>query len=51
MIGVFGEQVAHNMTDSGGELYMRYTIDINSAMQSRNEVKITVKESKTQCLN
>ena len=51
MIGVFGEQVAHNMTDSGGELYMRYTIDINSAMQSRNEVKITVKESKMQCLN
>lgn len=50
-IGVFGEQVAHNLTDSGGEVYMRYTIDINSAMQSRNEVKITVKESKTQCLN
>ncbi len=50
-IGVFGEQVAHSLTERGGELYMRYTIDINSAMQSRNEVKITVKESKAQCLN
>ncbi len=51
MIGVFGEQVAHNMTNRGGELYLRYTIDINSVMQSRNEVKITVKESKTLCPN
>ena len=39
------------MTDRGGELYLRYTIDINSVMQSRNEVKITVKESKTLCPN
>lgn len=46
-IGVFGEQIAHNLTDNGGEVYLRYTIDINSAMQSRNEVKIIVKESKT----
>ena len=51
MIGVFGEQVASSLTEEGGEILMRYTIDIKSAMQSRNEVKITVKESKTQCLN
>ncbi len=44
MVGIFGELVDNGLTDSGGALVMRYTIDINSSMVSRNEVKISVKE-------
>ena len=49
-IGVFGEQVAHNLVEWSGEIFLRYTIDINSVMQSHNEVKISIKEN-SQCLN
>ena len=44
MIGVFGERLRSNFADVGGELFMRYTIDVNGGYQSRNEIKITVKE-------
>lgn len=44
MIGIFGETVDNALTETGGQLLMRYTIDINSSMVSRNEVKIFVKE-------
>ncbi len=44
MVGIFGELVENNLTENGGALVMRYTIDINSGLVSRNEVKISVKE-------
>ncbi|MDD4698756.1 MAG: DUF1934 domain-containing protein [Oscillospiraceae bacterium] len=43
-IGVFGQSIINDLNEFGGELSMSYTIDINSSMVSRNEVKITVKE-------
>jgi uncharacterized beta-barrel protein YwiB (DUF1934 family) len=45
MIGVFGEKIISSIRDDGGELSMKYTIDINSSLASRNELHITVKEA------
>ena len=46
MVGIFGQSIINNLNESGGELSISYTIDVNSSMVSRNEVKITVKEVK-----
>ncbi|OJU18611.1 MAG: hypothetical protein BGN88_00545 [Clostridiales bacterium 43-6] len=46
MVGIFGESIRSTMTGKGGELYMSYTIDVNSELLSRNEIAITVKEAK-----
>lgn len=43
-VGVFGEKLSCNLSERGGKLNMRYTIDINSLFASRNEVDITVSE-------
>lgn len=51
LIGVFGEHVTADLGEGGGEIRLRYTIDINAAMQSRNEVQISIKELKPPCLN
>ena len=42
MIGVFGESVQHDISENGGRLYMRYTIDVNYGLVSRNELEISV---------
>ena len=31
------------MTENGGELYLKYTIDMNSALVSENEVYLDVR--------
>lgn len=52
MIGVFGESVESAFSDAGGELKLKYTIDINAVLASRNEIFITVKNKEaTGCLN
>ena len=43
-IGIFGEEVKWDFSESGGWLDMSYTIDSNLRPISRNQVKITVKE-------
>lgn len=43
-MGIFGETVKNNINENGGDLFMSYTIDINSGMLSRNSVEIKVKE-------
>ena len=45
VIGIFGENVVHNLTESGGTLNMSYTIDSNLELISRNTVEISVKRS------
>ena len=44
MIGIFGENIRHNLTSEGGHLEMSYTIDSNLNLISRNKVEITVRE-------
>lgn len=42
-IGVFGEMITNNV-EKDGSLYLRYTLDVNSAFISRNEIEIKFKE-------
>lgn len=44
MIGVYTKDITSELTDSGGDLYFRYALDINSTLISENEVFINVKE-------
>lgn len=44
MVGVFGEAIKSELNDNGGKLYMRYTVDVNMGLVSRNEIEISVKE-------
>lgn len=44
MVGVFGETIQNEITSDGGRLYMRYTVDVNMGLLSRNEIEISVKE-------
>ncbi len=43
-IGVFGETIENALSKAGGRLYLRYTIDADAELVSRNEVEISVKE-------
>lgn len=45
MIGIFTSQLHAHLTDEGGELEVRYTLDINSNLSSSNEILITIKEA------
>lgn len=46
MVGISAKDIKNSLTDSGGELYLRYAVDINSSHISSNEVYITIKEAK-----
>ena len=46
LIGIFGEKVKTDLSSCGGEISMKYTIDSNLRLVSRNSVKISVKEVK-----
>lgn len=45
MIGVFTSRLDSDLNDAGGNLKVSYTLDINSALSSTNELSITVKEA------
>lgn len=45
MIGVFTSRLHSELNDGGGSLEVSYTLDINSALSSLNEIFITVKEA------
>ena len=42
-VGVFGEEVHNALTDKGGKIYMKYSLDINLGLLSENEIEIDVK--------
>lgn len=46
LIGIFGEKVKTDLTSKGGEISMKYSIDSNLRLISRNSVKISVREVK-----
>jgi len=45
VIGIFGECIEHNLTESGGEVKIKYTIDSDLRLISRNEVNISIREN------
>lgn len=46
LIGIFGETVSHDLKKNGGNILMKYTVDSNLNLISRNTVNITVREVK-----
>ena len=42
IMGVYGKNIVSDMTEKGGTLCFRYTLDFNSMPASENELKITV---------
>lgn len=48
MVGIFTSSFDSTLDASGGSLQVRYTLDINSALSSNNEILITVKEAASQ---
>lgn len=44
MIGVNTNELKNEITDHGGNLYMKYTIDVNSDFFSENEVFVNITE-------
>jgi len=43
MVGISADDVVCNLNEDGGDLYMKYTIDINSTLMSQNEMFIDFK--------
>ena len=48
MVGVFTSSFESTLTEQGGSLRVRYTLDINSSLSSNNEISIIVKEAAKQ---
>lgn len=44
LIGVNTDEIRNGLTENGGEVYLKYTLDINSSLMSENEMRINVKE-------
>jgi uncharacterized beta-barrel protein YwiB (DUF1934 family) len=43
-LGVFTHAIRNNLTENGGELYFKYTLDANSNFISDNEVKLEISQ-------
>lgn len=43
MIGISTNEMRRGITSDGGEIYVRYTIDVNSGLMLTNEITINVK--------
>ncbi len=42
MVGVFTDTIKNNLNQNGGELYVRYSLDFNAGLVSKNEINIKV---------
>ena len=45
-IGILGNDIVSNLTDNGGTLNFKYSLDVNTALSSENEVCINIEECK-----
>ena len=45
VIGILADTIENRLTSKGGEVKLRYTLDLNSNVLSTNEINITVKEN------
>lgn len=43
-IGVSGDKIVSSLTDAGGDIEFKYSLDVNASLTSENEVYINVKE-------
>jgi uncharacterized beta-barrel protein YwiB (DUF1934 family) len=43
-MGFFGEEIRSNLTENGGTLELKYTVDVNNSEVNKNEIYITVRD-------
>lgn len=41
-VGIYAHEIRNELTEDGGRLYLKYTVDINSSYISDNEILITI---------
>ena len=46
IVGICTDEISSTISDFGGDLYFKYTVDINASYMSENEIYINVKECK-----
>jgi uncharacterized beta-barrel protein YwiB (DUF1934 family) len=51
MVGVFADKIHTSLGDSGGNLEISYSLDINAGLTSMNEIFINVKEAENNDVN
>lgn len=44
MVGIYAHSIRNELSESGGHLYMKYTIDINSSYISDNEIILDIEQ-------
>lgn len=42
VIGIYAHSIDNALTEEGGKLYLKYTVDINSSYISDNEIYVTI---------
>jgi uncharacterized beta-barrel protein YwiB (DUF1934 family) len=45
ILGVLGSSIRSSLGEKGGDLEVKYSLDVNSALASENEMYVNVKES------
>ena len=45
-LGVYAEEISHDLSQSGGTVDLRYSLDLNANFFALNHLKITVREQK-----
>ena len=48
ILGVYTSDIESTLDENGGELKIRYTLDINSSLASENSIHIKVKKAETE---
>lgn len=43
MVGIYAHKISSDVDENGGQLYLKYTVDINSSYISDNEIIMNVK--------
>ena len=44
LIGIYGEALNIDLNENGGNIYMSYTLDVNSGLLSKNILEVKVRE-------
>ena len=43
MIGISTTDMKNKLDENGGEIYVKYTIDVNAGLMATNEITVSVK--------
>lgn len=46
-VGIFTHKIENSLSENGGRLYLKYTLDVNSAYMSDNEIYLDITKQKS----